>query len=293
MGKTITMNLLVGCLISLIIQSPAVAATHVKFTLVRNYLIVTTVTIPEAGACEFLLDTGSNTTVLDKGFVHQLGLQPIDRVQLVTTAGTKIVKRAKLAQLSLGERTARNLEVIFTDLREVRAVLPKVKGILGQNFLSQFNYLIDYSNHRIQFVNEPDARWCGAQFPFSNVEGKMLLQIKSNLHFMLDSAIADLLLFDADQKKHDLGRFDELSRPMKLQSALGNQEVWQATIRAFQVGAILFKNLPITFLPQSPLDQGRIEDGLLPMSLFESIYVNNHQNYVLFNPLTKTTAVNQ
>jgi predicted aspartyl protease len=261
----------------------AKAATDMQFTLVRNYLIVTSVTINGTGSYEFLLDTGTNTTLLHTEFAAQLGLRPIDRIELLTVAGSQAVPRAKLPSLTLGQKTVTDLEVLFSDLRAARSVIPNVRGVLGQNFLSQFNYLVDYSNRRILFV-EANGQWCGTQLPFAWHEGRILVTIKPGWRLLLDSAIEDLLLFDATTRQAELDLKQNSLRHMQLTSDSGSRKVWQARVRTFHVGAIYFQDLPVTLLVQKASAEGRIEDGILPMSLFQAIYVNHKHGYVILNP---------
>lgn len=269
----------------LLLPTSAGAATDIQFTLVRNYLIVVSVTLNGAGPYEFLLDTGTNTTLLHTEFAAQLGLRPIDRVEIITVAGTQAVPRAKLPSLRLGDKVVNDLEVLFSDLRGVRSVLPKVRGMLGQNFLSQFNYLVDYPNRRISFIHEAEARWCGVQLPFTLHEGKILVTVEPGWRLLLDSAIADLLFFDTAARRGQLDLDQNSLSTLQLKSDLSSQAVWQGTLRTFRLGEILLRNLPVTLLNQNPAEVGRVENGLLPMSLFRSIYVNHHQNHVLLNPI--------
>lgn len=272
-------------LVVLLLLTPAWAATDIQFTLVRNYLIVVSVTINGTGPYEFLLDTGTNTTLLHTEFAAQLGLRPMDRVELITVAGSQAVPRAKLPSLRLGDKVENDLEVLFSDLRGVRSVLPKVRGVLGQNFLAEFNYLVDYPNRRISFVNEAEARWCGVQLPFALHEGKMLVTVEPGWRLLLDSAIAELLVFDTAARRGQLDLEPNSLHTMQLKSGLGSQGVWQGNLRTFRLGEILLRNLPVTLLNQNPAEVGRVENGLLPMSAFQSIYVNHRQNHVLLNPI--------
>jgi predicted aspartyl protease len=282
MRKVFISNFLAVLILSM--MTSAWAATDLQFTLVRNYLIVTLVQINEAEPVPFLLDTGTNTTLLHTEFAAQLGLRPIDRIELLTVAGAQAVPRAKLQSLSLGSQTATDLEVLFSELREIRSVLPTVRGVLGQNFLSQFNYLVDYSKRRISFVEESNAVWCGAQIPFAWQEGRILITVKAGLQLLLDSAIADLLLFEPTARQVELDLSQNSLRSMQLKSDLGSREVRQGRLRTFRVGEILFQHLPVTLFPLKPAALGRLENGLLPMSLFQSIYLNHQRGYVIFNP---------
>jgi predicted aspartyl protease len=289
MSKMITSKLLaMWCLISLwgvpLFPLSARAATTVKFTLVRNYLIVVSVTVAGSRSHEFLLDTGTNTTLLQTEFAQQLGLPPRDRIELMTVAGSQIVPRAQLPQLSFAGQTVTNLEVLFSDLREIRAVLPQVRGVLGQNFLSQCNYLVDYARREISLGDEAEARWCGERLPFTMHEGRVLLTLNPLGNLVLDSGIAELLLFDTAQQQARLSLKQEEDRPRQLKSDVGQQTVWQSKLPSLQIGKLVLPNLPVTLLPPSSADEGRTEAGLLPMSLFRSIYVNHRQNYVILNP---------
>ena len=132
------------------------AASTTQFKMLKGHLIVIPVTVNGAGPHEFLLDTGSNTTLISSEFAHALRLRPIDRVELVTVAGSQIVPRARLESLAVGEKVVKNPETLFSDLREVRALKSEIRGVLGMNFLAQFNFLINYRERRIEFEDEDE-----------------------------------------------------------------------------------------------------------------------------------------
>lgn len=260
------------------------AATPVQFTLVRNYLIVVAVRVNDTTTADFLLDTGTNTTLIETGFARELGLQAKDRMELVTIAGTQIVLRAFLSALTCGEKTARNLEVLVSDLRAVRSVLPKVRGVLGQNFLSQFNFLVDFTTRRISFPATPEPHWCAAELPFTLEDGRLLVTLQPGLRFLLDSGINELVLFAGDKRK---GEFDWAApplQPMQLRSDAGQTNAQQGVVRRLRVGSLQLQNLPLTLLSATPQEMGRVEEGLLPLSLFRGVYVDYARRRLLLNP---------
>src|SRR5580692_9603373 len=67
--------LLLACISSLpAIASPAPTEVVVRFRMVKDYLIVVPVTINGSGPYDFVLDTGSNSTMLDQKLAEELAL---------------------------------------------------------------------------------------------------------------------------------------------------------------------------------------------------------------------------
>jgi predicted aspartyl protease len=262
------------------------AATAVQFTLVRDYLIVASVAVNSAGAYEFLLDTGSNTTLVTPEFARQLGLQAIDRIELVTVAGSQAIPRTKLPSLSLGNKLVKNLEVLVSDLTAVRSVRATICGVLGQNFLTQFNYLIDFQQRRLTLEDdaEMEEKLCGLSLPIELHEGRALLTIQNKWRLVVDSGISMLSFFDATTRRKELTFTESKLRAMKATSDLGSRTVWHGHLPSFVIGKETFRDLPVALFEMKPSAAGRVEDGLLPLRLFASIYFNHRKNYLLLNP---------
>ncbi len=262
------------------------AASTVQFKLLRDYLIVIPVTVNGLGPYEFLLDTGTNTTLVGAEFARQLRLRPIDRIELVTVSGAQIVPRAQLESVAVGAKTARGLESLFSDLREVRAVKPEICGVLGQNFLEQFNYLINYREQRIEFEDgeELEKGLRGARLPIEWSEGRAIITSdgKERWRLVLDSGTATLLLFKSSER--GLWLDWEQAQRVRVNSDLGSRIAQQRRLRSFNLGGANFYDLPVTLLEAKGGCAGRVEDGLLPTSFFRSIYFNHRKNYVIFNP---------
>jgi Aspartyl protease len=69
--------------LSLICRS-APADTSVAFKMVAGHFVVVPVLVHNQGPFEFVLDTGTNTTVVDTELARLLGLRPIDRVSVIS-----------------------------------------------------------------------------------------------------------------------------------------------------------------------------------------------------------------
>jgi predicted aspartyl protease len=262
------------------------AATTVQFTLVRDYLIVVPIAVNGAEVCEFLLDTGANTTLVTPEFAQKLKLQATDRIALVTVAGTQAIPRAQLSQLSLGNETMTEVEVLVSELAAVRSVRPTISGVLGQNVLTNFNYLVDFPRRRIVLEDdtELEQKLCGAPVPIELHEGRVMVTVQNQWRLVLDSGIAMLSFFDAAGRMKDLEFTDTKLRPMNATSDLGSRTVWHGQLRSFVIGQETFRALPVALFETSAKAEGRVEEGLLPLRLFETIYVNHHQQYLLLNP---------
>src|SRR3989442_7972455 len=93
----------------------ALADTSVPLRLVGDRLVVVPVMVNGRGPFDFLLDTGTNTTVVDPELADELGLHAEDRVSMITPAGERVVPRGRLASVTVGPKTVEGLEALWAD----------------------------------------------------------------------------------------------------------------------------------------------------------------------------------
>lgn len=58
-------------------------------------------------------------------------------------------------------------------------------------------------------------------------------------------------------------------------------------VHKLTVGSQRFRDLEAALLPARTSDAERVEDGLLPMVLFQAVYINNREGFVILNPRAK------
>ena len=112
---------------------------------VQRALIVIPVRINHAGPFDFMVDTGSQITVIDPSLASQLDLKPQGRVGLVSVANYAQASASRSGYA--GSRlhvVAEKPPAIVQDLRQIQAADPRIRGVLGENFLAHFDLLIDY-----------------------------------------------------------------------------------------------------------------------------------------------------
>src|SRR5258708_4147794 len=131
----------------LILSTSANGETTVRFRLVHGFAIIVPVMINNSGPYDFLLDTGTNTSMISRELADKYSLRIVDQACLHTIAGTQTVPRGYLDRMTLGRKSVLNLEVMAADVSGARRLDSDIAGILGLNFLGRFNYIIDYDNH--------------------------------------------------------------------------------------------------------------------------------------------------
>lgn len=91
--------------------------------------------------CRFALDTAATTTLVDPGILDALGYSPLtgDEVSSVTSAiGKELGYLRRVRLISALGFTHENFQVNASDLHEDAGI----DGLLGLNFLRNFNYEI-------------------------------------------------------------------------------------------------------------------------------------------------------
>ena len=219
------------------------------------------------GPFRFVLDTGAQSNQIAKSIALKLGLVPAFRVEMATVSGAIQVAGGRSAQVSVGSATASNQEFLFTTLDGAHALSSQIKGVLGQEFLGRFDYLLDFVNHRLVFgAPAPEG---GDRVSFENLdgcsaietsEGKLVLDTGTNMTILYRSPLSpdgQLILTASGAAS--------ASTIHGLRLRIGGREYHPA--RAASVPKALLKG-----------------DGLLPANLFRAIFVSNSGRYVILDP---------
>ena len=280
---------LVWCIACSLLARPALAGDGVRLKVVRNSFIVVPVTVNGLGPFPFLLDTGADTTLIDPALAKELGLQPVDRLWLATVNGERAVPRVWLRTLAIGPATAEQVEALIAEMPSGE-VKTRIRGMVGLNFLARFNYLIDFRQERIQFETGEDlaGRLLGRRLPFKADSGLIVVEAQPSpssselWRLKLDSGAAGLVLFR--EPRYPGFEPDRFSGTVEVRTHSATSTNRNGRLRNLRVGDAMFDNLPTAVIP-SP--QARATgDGLLPASIFQSVYVNHRHRYVIFNPQT-------
>ena len=247
-------------------EQPLMATDAVPMK-VRHGLPIVSLCINGHGPYELLLDTGTQSTMVDEKLARDLHLTIVDRTQLITPNGMHPLGRAIAETVTVGPEKLASVEFLVDDLPELHSLSPQLRGVLGQNILTHFNFRLDYRHGQVEF--EPETReTAGAELPFDFQEGRIILSAEiagsQKLSLLLDSGATDLMLF------HSAPATGARSGSMaSLTTNNGTSQVHQANLSQVKIGNAVLRDVRAGLSSTSTLTG---IDGLMPTNLFESIY---------------------
>jgi hypothetical protein len=224
------------------------------------------------GPHRFLLDTGAQTNQVDASIARKLGLAPAFQVDMVTTAGTIHVPGGQVAEVSLGSAAASNQKFLFTTLDGAHALSSEIQGVLGEQFLAHFDYLLDFAHHRLVFGQPaPDG---GNRVGFVTIHGCPAIETSEG-KLTLDSG-ANLLVLYRAAPSASVG-----PEGASIRTAAGTASV-------LPIQGLRIRVAGREYHPSSAAASMRSallgDDGILPASLFHAVFVGNSGKYVIFDP---------
>lgn len=251
------------------------------FALLQGYITVDNVTIGGDGPFRFLLDTGSESTIIDNSLARRLALVPAYRVSLATAAGSTLVPAATVPRMTIGAVAADAVEVLWHDLSLPAFRDAQVDGILGNNVLSQFDYVLDFKKRALMLASPSGFRnaFIGQRVPIKLENQRIVVPVQVEDgpagEFVLDSGTVCMVV---PAGYSNAVRNPSTGAEARLQSPVGQSAVTMGTIPAVTVGQLTLRNVC------AAVQSGNAGYGLLPANLFDSVYVNFSEGYVLLNP---------
>src|SRR4029077_10326719 len=125
-AKKLGLSFLFFCCAGIAAALPATpdlpATTTLPVRTLRGYLMVVSVSVNDRGPFDFLVDTGTNTTLIDLELATELGLTPKDNLQLASLASATNVPRYYFHTFRVGQASISNLEALAMPLTQLTAL---------------------------------------------------------------------------------------------------------------------------------------------------------------------------
>jgi Aspartyl protease len=266
---------------------------------VAHTFIVIPVKVNHQGPFDFMVDTGSQVTVVDPFLGAELSLKPRATVGLISAAGHADASISVLESLEAGFQTVEYPLAIVHDLGQVKAADSRIRGVLGEDFLAHFDMFIDYEHkmlcldasgrmgaqvggERISLVGPQDP---GDGLPFA-------LRLVLAVHISGVVARPLLLQLDSGSDSPILYQTRGKSRLALLDQATPRTGALSVAQRAFadmpprelRIGTRTVRQISFATPVSAAYDMPtRDEDGLLPTLLFPRVFICAG-HYVVLDP---------
>jgi Aspartyl protease len=267
---------------------------------VQHALIVIPVRINQAGPFDFMVDTGSQITVIEPSLAAELRLKPQGTVGLVSVANYARASVTVLDSLEANSHVVETPLAIVQDLRQIQVADPRIRGVLGENFLSHFDLFIDYA-HKLLCLDETKTMResvRGEHIPLMTPQHP-----EEGLPFA-ERLVVSVHLSDAGSRQILLQLDSGSDGPILYAHSKGTglPLLERATLQGGNVSKAqqAFAVLPpqdmrignhtmshVSFVTTVSAGQDvpmRDEDGVLPTVLFQRVFICTADRYVVFDP---------
>jgi predicted aspartyl protease len=269
--------------------------------LVRHALIVIPVRINQAGPFDFMVDTGSQVTVIDPSLASELNLKAQGRVGLVSVANFAQASATVLDTLEADSHVIEKSPAIVQDLRPIQAADPRIRGVLGESFLAHFDLFVDYG-HKLLCLDETSAMRDsvrGERIPFIRPQHpedelpfieRLVVSVhlsgtgKQPILLQLDSGSDGPILYPGSEQRE----VQALVQSATLQGANATSAQRALAVlppQNMQIGNHILTHIsfvtPVAVAKNLPRQR---EDGLLPTVLFQRVFISGRGHYVVFDP---------
>jgi hypothetical protein len=172
-------------------------------------------------------------------------------------------------------------------LTRQKMLAPGIRGVLGEDFLSKFDVLIDYKQRRLRFGDAPPAgERCRfetiGQYRGSPTTNRLLIPAEfmevsgAKVQLQLDAGAKILELFPAS---HDPRSAQSWRGPMATSSGTNGTTVFSDL--TIKIGSTVVRGMDVV---QSRHAIAFDAAGLLPAAIFRRIYICHSGGFVVLNP---------
>jgi predicted aspartyl protease len=227
--------------------------------------VFTDLYIGDRGPYRFLVDTGAQTTLIDRKLAAELQLKAEFQVDVLTQNTTRKLDALRSRALRIGNTALPETEMVIDDLS---AVAP-IRGLLGLNALRNLNFSLTPKSGRLDLEGERPE---GAAVPLRPVAGRVAVQARmgdQDLVLALDSGAAHVALF-----RLPAAMVKTPPLPTVLTTVDGARSAVPTTwTKPMTLGALELRTLPAAILERKDADV----DGLLPASVFKVVYIDQRR----------------
>lgn len=201
-----------------------------------------------------MLDSGAETTVLDKAFAESLGIKPSAVVTVVGTGGRELGELATGVTLRIGDMELRDLTVALMDLSPIATAIGRpLPVVLGKEMFNEVVVDLDFAGQTIGFQDpagftpNPGA----VAVPVTNSNGLHAIpaSIEGAEPVLFDFDLGNgspLLVFPGYWKPRNL--LADRPSSKALAGAIGGMKPRNvATIRTLTLGGVVLKDIPANF----------------------------------------------
>jgi hypothetical protein len=249
-----------------------------------------------SGPYEFMVDTGAQITVVDPALARELKLEVTGSLNIVTVASHVEAPLVSATVVEVGPASVHGVQMAVEDLGPIQSDYPGLRGVLGNNFLSHFDLLIDNPHKMLCFDDSRRMQQSlrGEHVPIlsgviSNSGSTSAAAILVSVHLPDDNKQGSVLRLDSGSNVPLLYVDHQARTSARVQgSTIGKkaQFVYAFTPeRNVRVGTQ--KEMQIAFA--TPAVNGHLysragEDGVLPTTLFKRVLISAADHFVMFDP---------
>ena len=238
------------------------------------------------GPYRFILDTGSSHTAISQTLATALGAVPVAKAPITTSVGSILTLVFRLPDVSVGSAHVESLLATALPPNAAGWLGDGISGVLGQDFLSQFDYTIDYRTSRLSWTDAGQTEK-GIHLALESSHGRLLVHLPQDdrcrcpVRLIPDSGASGVVLFTGTEADHL--PIDPRGDSVRVSTLAGAGTARRVTVRTLRVGSATLWDVPAArvVLPEGTAEDG---DGLLPLSLFARVSFNHHEGYMVVQP---------
>ena len=273
-----------------------VASVPLRF--VDRHRIVVAVSINHTGPYNFLLDSGAQITMIDPSLAAALHLDTRGAAVITGVGSGQSASYAQLGLVEAGSHAVAKQKVLVYDLQNLHSADLHLQGILGEDFLEQFDLLIDNAHHLLCLDDSAAMRAevKGPHIPLvataeadevGVMPGLLLITVRLSdglrpVRLLLDSGVNQPILFNTSEymvlrPSHDVRvRGSGVDGTQPILSALPPQVV---KIGSLQLTGVSFFS---TTAEKSSFAKGF--DGVLTTGLFSRVFIDHADRFAVLEP---------
>jgi hypothetical protein len=258
--------------------------------------MIVAVSVNHSGPYNFLLDTGTQITMVDPSLAAELHLNTQESAVVTGVGFDAAASFAQLDLLEVGSHSVASQKILVFGIKNPRSADIHFRGVLGEDFLSKFDVLIDNAHNLLCLddsaamradVKGPHIALVTADETTSDSSSFRSLIISARLsdgrpvRLKLDSGTNVAFLFDTSK----------YVTPGSTRSAGGGLNGAQRSYltlppQDLKIGSLKFPRVSFsTTLADSRKDSRRSDyDGLLTLGLFRRVLICHADHFAVFEP---------